>query len=182
MTISKDKFVSLKYELRTEENGEVLERATDERPLNFICGAGQMLEKFEENLMGLNLNDTFKFKIECKDAYGDAREDAVMDLPKNIFEVDGKIDENQIKIGNVVPMLDNAGNRLQGIVLEITDSFVKMDFNHPLAGDDLFFQGVVIELRDATAEELAALQGSCDSGAGCSTDDCSSCGCSGGCH
>lgn len=174
MTISKDKMVSVIYELKTDPAGEIIEKAVAETPLTFLCGAGQMLEKFEANLMGLKVGETFDFKLETAEAYGEASEQAVIDLPKNIFEVNGEFDAEMIKEGNVVPMQDSSGRRMNGIVLEVADATVKMDFNHPLAGDDLYFKGEVIEVRDATGEEKQAAyapQGGCDSGScgsGCS--------------
>lgn len=180
MTISKDKVVSVIYELKTDLSGEIIEKAAKETPLTFLCGAGQMLEKFEANLMGLEAGAAFDFKLETAEAYGEASEEAVIDLPKNIFEVNGEFDSEVIKEGNVVPMQDNSGRRMNGIVLEITDATIKMDFNHPLAGDDLFFKGEVLEVRDATEEEMKeayAPQGGCDSGS-CDTGGCGSgCGC-----
>ena len=180
MTISKDKVVSVIYELKTDLSGEIIEKAAAETPLTFLCGAGQMLEKFEANLMGLEAGAAFDFKLATEEAYGLASEEAVIDLPKNIFEVNGEFDSEVIKVGNVVPMQDNSGRRMNGIVLELTDATIKMDFNHPLAGDDLFFKGEVLEVRNATEEEMKeayAPQGGCDSGS-CDTGGCGSgCGC-----
>lgn len=175
MNISKDKVVSVTYELKTDLEGEVVEKAVKETPLTFLYGAGQMLEKFEENLMGLKVGDAFDFKLSADEAYGQASEDAVVDLPKNIFEVNGEIDQEVIKVGNVVPMQDSSGRRLNGIVLEISGETVKMDFNHPLAGDDLFFNGEVIEVREATPEEVQQA-GGCDTNS-CGSE-CGDCGCS----
>ncbi len=70
-----------------------------------------------------------------------------------MFEADGKLGEI-VKVGNFLPMKDQEGNPLQGLVQEITDEHVRMDFNHPMAGKDLFFSGEVIEVREATTEEL----------------------------
>jgi len=55
--------------------------------------------------------------------------------------------------GNVIPMQNNEGQKFNGVVMEVKDDAVKMDFNHPLADDDLSFTGKVIEVRDATGEE-----------------------------
>jgi FKBP-type peptidyl-prolyl cis-trans isomerase SlyD len=184
MTISKDKVVSVIYELKTDLSGEIIEKAVAETPLTYICGAGQMLEKFEEKLMGLKIGDSFDFKLETEEAYGQASEEAVIDLPKNIFEVNGEFDSEVIAVGNVVPMQDNSGRRMNGIVLEVSDEIIKMDFNHPLAGDALFFKGEVIEVRDASEEEMKAAYnpqgGSCGDSCGdggCSDGGCGSCGC-----
>ena len=65
------------------------------------------------------------------------------------------MDEENVKVGVTLPMVDNEGNRLYGKVQEITAEYVKMDFNHPLAGQDLHFKGEVLEIREATEEELA---------------------------
>ena len=89
-----------------------------------------------------------------EDAYGPVIDNAIVHVPKNIFEIDGKIDENILQVGNMVPMMDKEGRRLNGKILEIEDEVVKMDFNHPMAGEDLHFQGEVTEVRDATEEEL----------------------------
>lgn len=194
MAIDRNKFVALSYELTAEGfDGELKERATSEAPLTFVYGAGLMLPKFEEHILGLKAGDEYQFKISTDDAYGPLFEDRIVDLPKDIFKVDGKLDEEMLEIGNVVPMMDSGGNRLQGTVKSVTDDEVKMDFNHPMAGQDLYFKGTVLEVRQATDEELAqaagAHSGGCGGGCGCgsgdasseggccSSDEASSCGC-----
>ena len=67
----------------------------------------------------------------------------------------GKIDEEVIRVGAVLPMSDSEGNHLQGTILEINPTDVKMDFNHPLAGVDLQFEGTITDVRPATADELS---------------------------
>lgn len=180
MKIEANKFVSLSYDLNVGEGNEVelMERATAENPLEFIYGTNSMIEAFEKNLENLSEGDSFSFTIKPEDAYGEYEEERVVDLPKNIFEVDGKIDENVIFVGNTVPMMDSEGHRLNGSVVEIKDDVVTMDFNHPLAGEILNFSGKVLTVRDASPEEIAALfapQGGC--GCGCSDEDKNACGC-----
>lgn len=154
MKIEKEKVVSVTYQLSVDSSdGEVVETVKEDKPLTFLYGVGNMLEKFEENISGLQEGDTFNFKIDCDEAYGQASEEAVVDLPINIFEIEGKIDYELLKEGNYIPMQDQQGNRLDGIVLEVGDEQVKMDFNHPLAGDDLYFSGKVVEIREPSEEE-----------------------------
>ena len=102
---------------------------------------------------------------------GELIADAVVDLPKNIFMVDGKLAEDILFVGSQVPMSDNQGNRMMGIVKEVGDETVKMDFNHPMAGKTLNFDVEVVSVRDVTPEDL---QG------GCSCGDCGD-DCGGGC-
>ena len=175
MNVSEKKFVSLSYELYVEgedSTPELMETATKDRPLKFTFGVGTMLEKFEENLKGLTVGDEFDFIIPAKEAYGEYKESNVLDLDKKLFEVDGEIDSDVVFLGNVVPMIDSEGRRLSGTVLEISDNVVVMDFNHPLAGETLHFKGEVLEVRDATEEEIEAANIQ-----QCSPYDCDGCKC-----
>jgi FKBP-type peptidyl-prolyl cis-trans isomerase SlyD len=179
MNISKNMMVSLTYDLRYDDiNGELIEQATAERPLSFVFGAGQMLPKFESQLEGLAQGSAFEISLDCVDAYGELDEDAIVDLPKHLFFINGEFDEEVVAVGNTVPMMSTSGQRLNGLVLEITDDIVKMDFNHPLAGENLYFNGKILEVREATDAEIAALfSGSCGCGGGsCGCDD-DGCGC-----
>lgn len=170
MKISTNKYVTLTYELNVGEGDdrELIEQATIERPLEFIFGTNTMLEAFESNLEGLEEGDHFSFSLSPEESYGEHDEDKVIDLPKTIFEVNGKIDEEVVFEGNMVPMMDAEGNRLMGSVVCIGDEMVTMDFNHPLAGETMYFEGTVVGVREASAEEIAALS----SGSDCGSDDC----------
>lgn len=192
MVIADKKVVSLSYQLREgDASGEVIETVTADRPLVFLYGAGNLLPKFEENISGLSVGDDFSFRLKAEEAYGEVEEDAVVKVPKSAFaSSDGEIDPDLLVVGNMIPMLDHLGNRLEGVIIEIGDDAVVMDFNHPLAGDDLFFSGKVVEVRDASAEELThghvhgagGCQGGCDSDSdsdsNCNSGGCSGCGCS----
>ena len=176
MKISKDKFVSAIYDLYVgdENERELMESATKERPLQFIFGMGTMLPAFEENIKNLETGSKFQFTIEAENAYGEHFEDNVVNLPKNIFEVDGKFDDEYIKEGVTLPMMSSNGERMNGSILEVKDDVVVMDFNHPLAGETLHFSGEIIDVHEPTIEEIAAINqamgGGC--GGGCDCDEC----------
>ena len=172
MIADKSSAVSIVYELRSgSQEGEIVEALTPENPLTFIFGTGGLLPKFEENLSGLTSGDNFEFLLNSEDAYGPVVESAVVHVPKNIFEVDGKIDENMLKVGNMVPMMDAEGRRMNGKILTIDAEAVQMDFNHPMAGNDLFFKGEVTEVREATEEELNHGHTHGDGGCGCGSGE-----------
>ena len=194
MAITKNKMVSLTYDLKIDGNeGDLIEQATAEKPLTFVYGSGLMLPKFEALLEGMEQGKSFEISLDKQDAYGEIDENAVVELPRSIFIIEGKFDEDLIKIGNTVPMMSSNGQRMNGLVLEVADETIKMDFNHPLAGEDLHFKGEILEVRDATEEEIAAtLGGGCgcgsggcdDGGCGCDDESCSTekaegggCGC-----
>lgn len=184
MIITKNKVVSISYMLRQDrENGEIVEQVTTDNPLTFLFGVGGMLPKFEQNLDGMSTGDEFKFGLLSEDAYGPVVENAIVEVPLQVFTVDGVVDNTMLQIGNVIPMMDNAGNRLNGKVLSVGKEAVKMDFNHPMAGRDLFFEGKITEVREATDEELT--HGHVHSGCGCEGGSCDNdhangngCGCS----
>jgi FKBP-type peptidyl-prolyl cis-trans isomerase SlyD len=177
MKIEKNKMVSLIYVLREKDSdGRVIEALDETRPLSFVYGAGRLLPVFESNIDSLNIGDNFSFAMNSDMAYGEKREDMIVNVPLAVFETDGKLNEDICQVGATVPMMDTEGNPLNGIINEITGTYVKMDFNHPMAGIDLFFSGRIIDVREATDQELAGHGNSCS---GCGDHEHS--GCSGSC-
>ena len=193
LEVRKNSMVTLTYNLHIDdENGEMVEQATEVNPLQFLFGAGLMLPKFELQLEGKSEGEPFTISLNSRDAYGEFNEDAIVDLPKQVFLVNGEFDEELIKVGGMVPMMSSSGQRLNGQVIEVSEDSVKMDFNHPLAGEDLFFAGTVIGVREATEEEINKILkgGGCGCGGGCNsgcddescgTGDQDGCGCGCGC-
>jgi FKBP-type peptidyl-prolyl cis-trans isomerase SlyD len=173
MKIEKDKFVSLIYELReSDSNGRIIETLNEDAPLSFIFGSGRLLPVFEENISSLNKGDSFSFSLNSEVAYGEKREDMIVNIPVSVFMTDGKLNEDICRVGNEVPMMDTEGNPLNGIINEITDTYVRMDFNHPMAGIDLFFSGKIIEVREPSERELSSAMNSCS---GCGSKENTEC-------
>lgn len=156
MVIETNKVVSVHYTL-TEgtAEGQLVESTNGGEPLVFIFGAGMMIPDFERNLAGMKVGDKFAFGIAAANAYGEYDANALVEVPKTIFEDNGKIPDGLLEVGNMLPLQDQDGNRLNGMVAWVGLDKVKLDFNHPMAGVDLFFTGHVEALRDAEAEELA---------------------------
>jgi FKBP-type peptidyl-prolyl cis-trans isomerase SlyD len=157
MTISEDKVVTVNYMLSGNTNGnpeELIEETSKEHPFVFLYGYGGVLPDFESNLQGKKKGDAFDFKIQAEKAYGAAEKDYVIKIDRAAFEIDGKFDEARVKVGRDLEMADAEGNPLTGRVLQITETEVEMDFNHPLSGYDLHFKGEVLDVREATKEEL----------------------------
>ena len=152
MKITKNAVPSVTYVLTVD--GEVIDQAKKETPLNFIFGVGGMIPGFESNLDGLETGNSYDFTLSPDEAYGEYNKTAIVDLPKSTFNVDGKVQEDMLAIGKVIPMQDQNGNPLNGTVVEIIEDTVKMDFNHVLAGKSLHFAGEVIDVREASKEEL----------------------------
>jgi FKBP-type peptidyl-prolyl cis-trans isomerase SlyD len=153
MKIAPNHVVSLTYDLYSPKDGTeaLVESATQEQPLTFLFGVGQMLPKFEENLSTLSTGDNYDFTISAADGYGEHDENAVANLPKEMFKDAPELPA----VGLILPLQDNNGNRFQGQVVSVTEDSVIVDLNHPMAGQSLHFKGVILNVRPANADELA---------------------------
>lgn len=153
--IEKNTVVTLHYKLqRDNAEGELVEQTFGTQPLVFLYGIGQMIPEFERQLEGKKAGDTLAFGVKHEEAYGPISADAIVPLPKTTFMVDGKLAEEYMQIGKTIPMQDQQGNQMIGKVIEIKENEVVLDFNHPMAGIDLYFSVEVQEVRPATASEL----------------------------
>lgn len=159
MKIGNNTVVTVTYDLHTSVNDDsthnFIETADKNSPMEFLFGIGGMIPAFEDNLTGKIAGDKFEFSIKAADAYGDFDEEALVTISLDIFKVDGKVDFEMLKPNMFIPMSDNEGNQLNGRVIGVVGEEVSMDFNHPLAGQDLHFSGEVISVRLATADETA---------------------------
>ncbi len=170
--------VAVDYRLTVD--GEVADQSRPGEPLQFVCGTGMLLPKFEEAIAGKEAGEKVSFTLAPEDGYGAVIAEAIVDLPIDIFMVEGKLAEDVVVVGAQIPMSDAEGNRMVGTVREIGESTVKMDFNHPMAGKTLNFEVEVVSVRDVSPEDLQG--GGC--GCGCDDSSCGEekgCGCDGDC-
>ena len=159
MQIESNKVVSLTYKLHVSEEGgdqQLVEQVEKENPFTFVVGAGKILETFEGNLKGKTPGDNFGFSLNAEEGYGNYDPNAVAKVPLEIFSGEGINQEELLQKGNFIPMQDNQGNRLQGKVMDVTEEEVVMDFNHPLAGKSLHFEGEIVAVREATNDEKSS--------------------------
>ncbi len=159
MKITTNSVVSVTYKLNSKPEGgeeKFIEEAGKNNPLTFLFGVGGMIAGFEINLDGLAVGDKFNFSVKPADAYGEKHPDNLVDLPIEAFKNEkGEVQRDMLKIGAIIPMQDNEGHHMRGIVTKVGINEVTMDFNHPLAGNHLRFEGEVLAVRTATADELA---------------------------
>lgn len=174
--IQPGKYVELGYDLYevTPDGDKLVHQTNTEDPERIIFGVTRgVIPELEKAIEGLEPGGEFDLVI--KEAFGPREDEQVATLPREIFEVDGKFDEEFIKPGAILPMMTADGYHINGIVLDVTPTDVKMDFNHPLAGKDVRFKGSIITVRDATPEELTPDHGC---GCGCHSEECGDgCGC-----
>ena len=184
MKVEKSKMVSVDYTLTVD--GQIADKSQPGQPLQFICGTGMLLPKFEEAIMGREAGESVKFTLEAKDGYGEIIPEAIVELPKTVFMMDGKVAEEILFVGSQIPMATADGQHMMGLVKEVKADSVMMDFNHPMAGKTLNFDVTVVDVRDTQPEDLAQFMGggcSCgDCGGGCGDHECGDgCDCN-GCH
>lgn len=159
METVENKYMAVSYELyTTNADGvtELVEKAPADHPFQFVSGMGFTLDAFEARVAGLSPGEHFDFVLPKDEAYGDYLEERVLHLDRGMFSVNGHFDKENIYPGNVITLLDEAGNRLQALVMEVGEKEVTLDQNHPLAGCELHFKGTVIETRLATNAEIQA--------------------------
>ena len=172
------------YQINPDGSEKLVHQSDPQDPEKVIFGVTQgMIEPLEKAIDGLEVGGKFDYNVSADQAFGPYDNEQIAELEKEIFEIDGKFDSEVIKKGAVVPMMTADGFRISGIVLDVTGDKVKMDFNHPLAGKDVRFEGSILTVRDATPEEIHPAGGcgcgSCGGGQcgdGCDCGD-GNCGC-----
>ncbi len=150
MKITKDKVVGIHYTLTGDEN-KVLDTSSGGDPLSYLHGHGNIIPGLEAELEGKSVKDTFKVTVQPELAYGHHDKDLVFNVSRSNFA-----DPESIQVGVQVrgQLAENEPPMLLSVV-EVTEDEVVLDGNHPLAGQTLHFDVEVMELRDATAEEIA---------------------------
>lgn len=146
--------MELNYELTVD--GQIVDKTTETTgPLDYIHGEHMLLPKFEAELEGLEAGSVFAFTLAPEDAYGEYEPKRKFDIPKSSFEINGKLREDLLKIGGIVPLLNSSGMVVRAKIVAVHDDEVTVDFNHPMAGKTLNFSGTVLSVRDATEKELS---------------------------
>jgi FKBP-type peptidyl-prolyl cis-trans isomerase SlyD len=159
MKVAKDKAVTVDYTL-SDEKGDVLETSRGRKPLTFVQGSG-MIKGFEAALEGKSPKDAFSFTVKPEDGYGEHRKELIFEVPREqLNQVEG------LEEGMPLRVHTPEGDMIV-IVKEIRQDKVLLDGNHPLAGMPLTFDVEVLEVREATKEELEEIQSEPEECSGC---------------
>ena len=132
LTIDQGTKVTMSFSLGLE-NGEIIDSNFDTQPATFILGDGNLLPGFEMPLKGLKAGDQGEFVISPENAFGQRNPENMQQLARDNF------DQESLNIGDVFSFQNGEGE-LPGVVIEIGDDSVKVDFNHPLAGRNIIFK------------------------------------------
>jgi FKBP-type peptidyl-prolyl cis-trans isomerase SlyD len=151
LTVADDLVVSLAYTLRLED-GEVIDTspAHDREPLEFVQGQEQIIPGLEQALYGMALGDEKEVVVAPIDGYGEHDPEAFEMVERHIFPA-----EMTLEPGMSLRVRESSGEILDATVVDVRPEGILLDFNHPLAGETLYFQVKIAGLRTATEEELA---------------------------
>jgi len=149
ITIDNDIVVSMAYALRIE-NDQLIDQSDDDAPLEYIHGARQIVPGLEKALIGLNVGDEKDVEVKPADGYGERDPDDIVEMPRGNFP-----ESLDLSVGKPLKVKDSeTGESFSAYIVESNSETVKLDFNHPLAGRTLNFHIKIINLRQATEEEL----------------------------
>ncbi len=147
--IANNHVVLFNYTL-TNKDGEVLDKSQGE-PLAYLHGHHNIIPGLEAQMLGKKVGDKFVAVIAPADAYGEYMAEAVQEVPLANFQ---GVDKSAIKAGMQFQTQTEDGHVMLVTVKDVTDDVVIVDGNHPLAGVELTFDVEIVDVRDATAEEL----------------------------
>lgn len=148
MKVTKDKVVCIHYTL-TNDNGDVVDSSRERgEPLKYIQGHKNLIPGMENGLEGAQKGDKLNIDVEPKDGYGEVREELIQKVP-----------HQQFGDQEVSPGMQFTAQTQQGpvrvTVKEVTPEEITVDANHALAGENLHFDVEVMEVRDASEEEIS---------------------------
>jgi len=148
MKIEKNKVVSINYTL-TDSKGTKLDTSEGRGPLNFIHGTGQIIIGLEEALEGKIKGEKLNVSIAPEKGYGIKNDEMIQQIPRNQFDARQPIEPGMQFNANA------EGRTLIVTVTKVEDDFITIDANHPLAGETLNFDVEIMDVREASAEELS---------------------------
>jgi FKBP-type peptidyl-prolyl cis-trans isomerase SlyD len=146
--ISDGKVVTLHYTLKVDE--EVVDTSEGREPIQFIQGKEQIIPGLEAELYGMESGDSKQVVVEPKDGYGEIQPEAGLEVPKDEFPEEIPLDP-----GTELQLRNQNGEIINARIDAIEQDTVHLDFNHPLAGKDLHFDVEVVDVREASADELS---------------------------
>ena len=146
-TVQTDKVVSMEYTLHVDN--EEIDSSKGQDPLQFLAGHGNIISGLEREMMGMKVGESKDVVIQPADAYGEFDEQAYMDVPRQDFPPDMPIEE-----GAELTVRDDSGQSRYARIDTVEGDMVRLNFNHPLAGDELHFNVRIVGLREPTSEEL----------------------------
>jgi FKBP-type peptidyl-prolyl cis-trans isomerase SlyD len=146
-TVQDGVVVSMEYTLKIDD--EKIDSSEGHGPLQFLAGHGNIVAGLESEMQGMKIGDSKNVVVTPADGYGEFDAEAFLDVPSSQFPADIKVE-----VDLELTVKDDKGQARYARVEKVEGETVRLNFNHPLAGDELHFDVKVVALREPTSEEL----------------------------
>lgn len=143
LSIGEGMQVTLHFALKLN-NGEVVDSTFEKEPAQFVFGDGNLLEGFEQALIGLTEGEKKSFTIQPENGFGQTNPNNIQEIPRDQFG-----EEIELEQGLMLSFADAQNAELPGVVTEFDEKSVTVDFNHPLAGKEIQFDVEIIAVAPA---------------------------------
>ena len=149
MKVAKNTVVVMNYVLKDKETGDIIDRSDfHQEPIVFLVGANNIIPGLEERMIGMEEGEKKTIEVPSKEAYGEWDENLVQKVPREYFK------DIHLEKGMPIQAQTEDGHILDMVVIDFDDNEVTVDMNHPLAGRDLVFEIEIVQVREATEEEI----------------------------
>lgn len=159
--VQEGKYVLVHY-TGSFDNGEIFDSSLDREPLEFQVGSGALIRGFDTAVLGMKIDEEKNITLNPEEGYGQYDETLIYSFP--IDEVKSQFDPNP---GMTIGVMLENGSQMPALITEVTDTEVKVDLNHPLAGKTLHFKIKLIEINDAPKYNHSCSSDSCGPGCSC---------------
>jgi FKBP-type peptidyl-prolyl cis-trans isomerase SlyD len=147
--VARDMVVGINYVLRLDD-GTVIDQAAADDPMLYLHGHDNIIPGLENELVGMQVGDRKSVTVAPEDAYGLYDPEDVEEHPRTLFPIDMELEEDM-----ALELRDpETDETYEAIVTAVNAKTVTLDFNHPLADETLFFDVIIVSVREASAEEL----------------------------
>ncbi|OEZ33592.1 peptidylprolyl isomerase [Francisella endosymbiont of Amblyomma maculatum] len=143
MKIAPDSFVKMHFKFRLKDGSIAEDTENYNRPFVFEMGQGCFTEKVENELVGTLIGETKRVVLMPEEAFGEKHPASIYSVPKYRFPKDIHLEE-----GLIVSFSQKDGSKLPGLITEINDQDVTVDFNHPLSGQIIVFEAKILDVAD----------------------------------
>ncbi len=148
-SVEKNTVVSFHYTLKDKETGSVIESSKEGgQPVTFLVGAGEIIPGLESRMLGMSAGETRDIEVPAEEAYGPRNPELIQKAPREYFQ--------NVPLEKGLPLQAQTpeGKVINMVVVDFDDQTVTVDMNHPLAGRDLVFEVEVLDVREASPDEI----------------------------
>nr|WP_279290207.1 FKBP-type peptidyl-prolyl cis-trans isomerase [Vibrio parahaemolyticus] len=142
ITITNDSVVTLHFTIKMKDGSVADSTHNMGKPAKFVMGDGSLSDNFEQCLVGLQSGENKAIELKAQDAFGMSNPDHIHHMDRTKF-----VGEAEVEVGTIMAFSGPDGMEIPGIITEIAGDSVTVDFNHPLAGQDVTFEVEILSVE-----------------------------------